>query len=79
MRIDLLSYGRCCTLSSWIPLCADIPAEKMTFLDVVNGRARPFLTVHNRCKADLYLALNPKIGCSIHNPKYESLILNMNI
>ena len=40
--------------------------------------ATPFLTVLNRCKANLYAALNPKLGCSIYKPKYESMILSTN-
>ena len=44
-------------------MCRHTPVEKMMILDVITEEkpaATPFLTVRNRCKAGLYLALNPK-------------------
>ena len=41
-------------------MCRHIPTGKMTIFDVINGRATPFQTDRYRCKADLYLSLNPK-------------------
>ena len=41
-------------------MCRHNTSGKMLILNVINSPATPFSTVCNRCKADLYLALNPK-------------------
>ena len=55
-----------------------IPMNSITYREE-KPPATPFLTELNRCKVDLYqVALNPKTVCNIHDPKYESLLLDTN-